>query len=118
MKFKKYLLYIVIFIILYSFYVVKVKTSFSDYSDIIVGTTFFFTLFIGYFITRQNDRYSQISDQLTTNDGYFSYLYRVTGMVPRIQGEIRETVKNHYEKIIQSGNLAYHVQHPSDSITR
>ena len=108
---------VLVFIIIYSVFVSQVHLSFSDYSDIIVGTTFFFTLFIGYFITRQNDRYSQISDQLTTNDGYFSYLYRVTSMVPRVQGEIREVVRNHYEKIIQSGNLAYHVQNPSNSIT-
>src|SRR5882724_442692 len=110
------LIAVLIFIVFYSIFVSQVNLTFSDYSDIIVGTTFFFTLFIGYFITRQNDRYSQISDQLTTNDGYFSYLYRVTGMVPRIQGEIREIVRNHYEKIIQSGNLAYHVQNPSNSI--
>ena len=109
---------VLIFVIFYSIFVSQINLTFSDYSDIIVGTTFFFTLFIGYFITRQNDRYSQISDQLTTNDGYFSYLYRVTGMVPRVQGEIHEIVKSHYEKIIQSGNLAYHVQHPSNSITR
>ena len=112
------LIAVLVFIIFYSIFVSQVNITFSDYSDIIVGTTFFFTLFIGYFITRQNDRYSEIADQLTTNDGYFSYLYRVTGMVPRIQGEIREIVQGHYEKIIQSGNLAYHVQHPSDSITR
>jgi hypothetical protein len=112
------LIAVLIFIILYSVFASEVTLTFSDYSDIIVGTTFFFTLFIGYFITRQNDRYSQIADQLTTNDGYFSYLYRVTGMVPRIQNEIRQTVHDHYEKIIQSGNLAYHVQNPSNSITR
>ena len=39
-------------------------------------------------------------------------------MVPRIQNEICEIVRSHYEKIIRSGNLAYHVQNPSDSITR
>ena len=52
-----------IFIIVYSIFVFKANFTVSDYSDIIVGTTFFFTLFIGFFITRQNDRYSEINDQ-------------------------------------------------------
>jgi hypothetical protein len=109
---------VIIFIILYSFFVLKVQITFDGYSDIIVGTTFFFTLFIGYFITRQNDRYSDISDQLTSNDGYFSYLYRITGLVPRIQSEVRDIIRDHYTKIVESKNLAYHVTHPSNTLTR
>jgi hypothetical protein len=112
------LLAVLFFVIVYSFFVIKVKISFDGYSDIIVGTTFFFTLFIGYFITRQNDRYSSISDQLTSNDGYFSYLYRITGLVPRIQKEVREIVRDHYNKIVKSNNLAYHVMNPSDTLTK
>lgn len=106
-----------LFVIVYSFFVIKVQFSVTDYSDIIVGTTFFFTLFIGYFIGRQNDRYSDISDQLTSTDGWLSYLYRITGLVPRIQGEVKEIVRNHYTKIVESGNLAYHVMHPSNTLT-
>src|SRR5579864_9034234 len=109
------ILLVILFIIVYAFFVVRVHTEVTDYSDIIVGTTFFFTLFIGYFITRQNDRYSSISDNLTSSDGWMSYLYRITGLVPRIQSEIRGIVRSHYEKIIESKDLAYHVRHPSDT---
>jgi hypothetical protein len=114
----KNILLVLIFIILYSFFVFYVKSTVENYSDIIVGTTFFFTLFIGFFITRQNDRYSAINDQLTSTDGYFSYLYRVTGLVPRIQNEVREVVRDHYTKILESNNPAYHVMHPSNTLTR
>jgi len=114
---RRSLLEVLLFIVVYGFFVIKVQVSVADYSDIIVGTTFFFTLFIGYFITRQNDRYSGISDQLTSNDGWLSYLYRITGLVPRIQVEVREIVRNHYKKIIDSGDLAYHVKHPSNTLT-
>lgn len=107
-----------VFVVAYSVFVTQVHIVVTDYSDIIVGTTFFFTLFIGYFITRQNDRYSEIADQLTSNDGYFSYLYRITGIVPRVQAEVREIVSDHYRKIIESGDLAYHVTHPSNTLTR
>ncbi len=107
----------VVFVILYSVFVFKVTYTISNYSDIIVGTTFFFTLFIGFFITRQNDRYSAINDQLTSTDGYFSYLYRITGLVPRIQAQVREIIRAHYQKIVDSKNLAYHVMNPSNTLT-
>jgi hypothetical protein len=116
MKFS--LFWAVLFIILYSVFVAKVHVVVADYSDIIIGTTFFFTLFIGYFITQQNDRYSEIADQLTTNDGYFSYFYRITSFVPRVQTEVRDIVQSHYKKIVESGDLAYHVTHPSNTITK
>jgi len=114
----KNILLVLIFIILYSFFVFYVRSTVENYSDIIVGTTFFFTLFIGFFITRQNDRYSAINDQLTSTDGYFSYLYRVTGLVPRIQNEVREVVRDHYTKILESNNPAYHVMNPSNTLTK
>lgn len=112
---------IIIFVIIYSIFTFKVQFSLdnsSNISNIIVGTTFFFALFIGFFITRQNDRYSSINDQLTSTDGYFSYLYRVTGLVPRIQKEVREIIREHYTKILESGNLAYHVMNPSNTLTK
>jgi hypothetical protein len=117
MKKGKYLLATLIFIAVYLYFVAHFKIVVNDQSDIIIGTTFFFTLFIGYFITRQNDRYSKIADNLTTNDGYFSYLYRISGMAPRIQNELREIARKHYEQILKSGDLAYHVKHPSTTIT-
>lgn len=109
---------VIAFAVIYGFFVENVHVTVGNYSDIIVGTTFFFTLFIGYFITRQNDRYSGISDQLTSNDGWFSYLYRITGLIPRIQAEVREIVRDHYTKILESKNLAYHVTHPSNTLSR
>ncbi len=112
------LLLVILFVVAYSFFVLEVQTSVQNYSDIIVGTTFFFTLFIGYFIGRQNDRYSSINDQLTSNDGYFSYLYRITGLVPRIQAQVREIIRNHYSKIIESKDSAYHIKHPSNTLTK
>lgn len=112
------LLEVLLFIVIYSFFVINVRVAVSDQSDIILGTTFFFTLFIGYFIGRQNERYSSISDQITSSDGWFSYLYRITGLVPRIQNEVRDIVRSHYMKIIETKNPAYHVTHPSVTLTR
>src|SRR5665213_2492551 len=103
----KTFLAIVAFVVAYAFFVVKVHITVDDYSDVVVATTFFFTLFSGFFITRQNDRYSDIVDMISERDGLFSSLYRIFGLVPRVQNEMREIIREHYNKIMKSNDWAY-----------
>lgn len=118
MKSRAYLaVYILVFLIGYSAYVFLVDFNIDKYSDIIVATTFFFTLFSGFFITRQNDRYTAIADEIANTDGLFSLLYRVAGAVPSVQDKVRGALKDHYQKILDSNNWAYHILNPSMTIT-
>ncbi|MCH7551953.1 hypothetical protein IIB49_00985 [Patescibacteria group bacterium] len=87
-------------------------------SELMVASVFFFALFSGFFIARQNDRYTKIIGIIAERDGLFSYLYRVFGLVPRMQSEIREIIKKHYTKILESNNWAYNEFNPSTTITR
>jgi hypothetical protein len=114
----KTVLVVVGFIVLYALFVFKVNVVVPEYSDIVVATTFFFTIFSGFFITRQNDRYSTIEEEISTSDGLFSFLYRISGLLPRIQKEVREIIREHYTKILKTGNWAYHVLNPSTTITK
>src|SRR5579863_6074437 len=109
---------LIIFLIIYSWYVFFFTFNIQDYSDIIVAVTFFFTLFSGFFITRQNDRYTSIAEEISNTDGFFSLLYRISGAVPSAQVKVREALKDHYEKILHSNNWAYHILNPSTTITR
>ncbi len=113
-----FILALLIFLVAYSLYVFLTHFNVDDYSDIIVATTFFFTLFSGFFITRQNDRYSAIADEIASTDGLFSLLYRIAGAVPRIQDTVREALRDHYQKILDTNNWAYHILNPSTTITR
>lgn len=106
------------FIILYALLVFEVNLVVPEYSDIVVATTFFFTIFSGFFITRQNERYSRIAEEVANSDGLFSFMYRISGLLPRIQKEVREIIRTHYTKIVESGNWAYHVLNPSVTLTR
>ena len=112
-----FIILLLVFLALYGLYVFLFNFDVSSYSDIIVATTFFFTLFAGYFITRQNDRYTSIADEISNTDGTFSLLYRISGAVPAVQKKVREALKNHYQKILESGNWAYHLLNPSTTIT-
>jgi len=114
---KKYTFLIIVFIILYSLFITQVKFTIKEYSEIIVASVFFFAFFAGFFIARQSNRYSRISEIISTTDGAFSFLYRISGLIPRIQDEVREVIKEHYRKIEESNNWAYHILNPSVTIT-
>jgi len=87
-------------------------------SQLAVASVFFFALFSGFFIARQNDRYNKIVDIIAERDGLFSTLYRVFMLYPRIQTEMREIIREHYAKILDNNEWAYNEFHPSTTITR
>ncbi len=115
---KLHLILILGFVIIYSLFITQIDIRINHFSEIILSTVFFFALFSGFFITRQNDRYCKIMEAISNSDGLFSYLYRVSGLVPRIQKEVREIIRDHYTKIMESNNWAYHILRPSVTITR
>jgi len=117
---KLYALLILFFIVIFSFFVFEVKFNISlDFaSQLIVASVFFFALFSGFFIARQNDRYSKIVDIIAERDGLYSTLYRVFGLIPRIQSEMREIIRAHYTRILDNNDWAYNEFHPSTTITR
>ena len=107
------------FVILYSAFTffINIPIELEVASELTVAGVFFFALFSGFFITRQNERYSKVVDIISERDGLYSYLYRVFGMVPRIQNDIREIIRKHYTKILNSNNWAYNEFNPSTTIT-
>jgi hypothetical protein len=118
MKNSFFVISVAAFLIVYSAYVFIFNFNIDSYSDIIVATTFFFTLFSGFFITRQNDRYSSIADEISNTDGLFSLLYRISSVAPSVQKKVREALKDHYQKMLDSNNWAYHILNPSNTITK
>jgi len=115
---KIHILLILIFVAVYSVFVFYVDVDTEHSSEIVLASVFFFALFSGFFINRQSERYTRIINVLAERDGAFSFLYRISGLVPRIQKEIREIVQNHYKKITDSNNWAYHELNPSTTITK
>lgn len=114
----KKVFFVLLFLVVYSWYVAKIEIKIDNYSDIIVATTFFFALFAGFFITRQNDRYTSVVEEIANTDGLFSLFYRISGVVPRVQERVREALRDHYNKILETNNWAYHILNPSTTITR
>ena len=81
-------------------------------------TTFFFSIFTGFFITRQGSRYTKIREIISNFDGKMSGTYRVAGNIsPDIQEKIGVIIKNHYEKILETKSWDYHFTHKSNTIS-
>jgi hypothetical protein len=112
------ILWLVCFVFIYSAFVyfVDVKTNYG--TEIVASSAFCFALFSAFFIARQNDRHTRISTILADRDGTFSYLYRISGLVPRIQEKVRGIIRDHYEKILANDDWAYNETHPSMTITK
>ncbi len=108
---------VIIFVALYSLFVFYFEYTFEHYAEILAATVFFFALFTGFFIARQNDRHNQVYEAIAESDGLFSYLYRTSGLIPKIQDEVRKVIREHYQKVIDSGNWAYHCFNPSTTLT-
>ena len=103
---------------LYSLYIFSVDIKTTQGKEIVASAVFFYALFSGFFIARQNERHTRIAGILADRDGAFSHLYRISEFIPKIQKEVREIIRNHYEKILESNNWAYHELNPSMTITR
>jgi|GEM_PF-411850 len=110
-------LLIIGFIVCYSLYVFLINITIDAYGELIAAIVFFFALFAGFFIARQNERFNDIDETVSKESAIFSYLYRVSGLIPEIQDQIREIVMNHCQKIKESKNWAYHTENPSTTIT-
>ncbi len=82
-------------------------------------TTFFFSIFTGFFITRQGNRYTKIREILGTFDGKMSGIYRAAGNVSlKIQQDSGAIIKDHYQKILETKMWNYHFVNKSSTITQ
>jgi len=107
------------FIIIYSFFVFSSSpdVELDVANQLAVASVFFFALFSGFFISRQNDRYNKIIDVIAERDGLYSFFYRVFGMLPRVQAQMSRLIRDHYSKISDSANWAYNEFNPSTTIS-
>lgn len=108
----------IVFIGLTYFYF-KYNVGFSTTDKIFITiTTFFFSIFTGFFIARQGNRYTKIREVISTFDGKLSSIYRASQNInPQIQEKIGLVIKNHYTLILQNKAWNYHFINKSNTIS-
>lgn len=97
----------------------RVDFSLEDLDKIYITiTTFFFSIFMGFFISRQGSRYTKIRETISAFDGKLSSVYRASqNMSPKLQLRIGEVIKSHYQAMIDSQQWNYHFVNKSNTIS-
>lgn len=116
-EFEVNLITVAFFIILAGFYYFEFANV--ENASIYTGmATFLFAIFLTYFITRQNNRFSKIRMEIAANDGNFSTVYRVfRNFGLEVQKEAGGIISTHYKKILKTHNWLYHTQYKSSTLT-
>lgn len=91
----------------------------GEFDKIFVSlATFLFTIFTGFFISNQTNRYGKIRDTLSQYDGKMSGIYRAAmSYGEEGQRKIGEIISAYYKKIVDSKAWDYHFNNKSTTIT-
>jgi hypothetical protein len=72
-------------------------------------TTFFFSIFTGFFISRQGARYSKLREIISTFDGKLASVYRASQNVSaEIHADTGRIIRTHYERILRDQSWEHH----------
>lgn len=81
-------------------------------------STFLFSVFNGFFISRQSSRYSEIRNSLSRFDADMSVIYRESSHLSQEEHSyIGSTLKDYYTTILQKKDWAYYFTHKSTLIS-
>lgn len=104
----------IIFIGLY--YFIPAKGSLDK--TFITISTFVFTIFTGFFISRQGNRYSEIRKSVSSIDGNFSSIYRSSGHLGiETQEKTGQIIKIYYQNILDSKIWNYNLKNKTSTLT-
>lgn len=98
------------------YYTLPVQTTYDSEMFLTIAS-FLFAIFVGFFISRQGDRYSKIQELISEFDGNMSAMYRSAGhLVKSVQPKIQEIITNHYSLILKHRAWDYHFTHKSTTL--
>src|SRR3989344_8256669 len=111
-------LFVVLFLLLiYGYYYLDFGGGEIDRVFITI-TTFVFSMFAGFFITRQSNRYTKIREIISSFDGKLSGCYRAAvNISPKVHEDIGSILKAHYEKVVETKRWDYHLANRSNTIS-
>ena len=82
------------------------------------ASSLFFTIFSGFFISLQSERYRAIREKTANFDGSMSFLYRAFGNFGHSeQEEARVILKGHYLPILETHSWDYSLSHKTSTLS-
>ena len=116
---KNYFTLALIFIVLPALSVAYYVIQFGELVDrlFLSVSTFLFSIFAGFFITRQGTRFNKVRETVNKFDGLMSSIYRTSGHISaELQKEIGKVILAHYKKIASTKQWSYHFEHKSSTL--
>lgn len=116
---KKIKLFSIIVLTFSGLFLVFYLTPFSSSFDktFITISTFVFTVFTGFFISRQGNRYSEIRKSVSSVDGNFSSIYRSFGHLGEsAQKKAGQIIEIYYSSILESKVWNYNFTHKTTTL--
>lgn len=113
---KNYIIWFLLLIVFPTFSALYYFVSFGEAVDrtFLSISTFLFSIFTGFFISRQASRFNRVRDLVTRFDGVMSNIYRTSAHVSNdLQKSIGKVVQSHYKKVFSTKKWDYHFSHKS-----
>jgi hypothetical protein len=106
-------------LVIFAYLYFKLPQTFPQIDKVYITiTTFFFSIFTGFFISQQMARYSKIRETISNFDGKMSSIYRSSENISAdIHKEIGEVITKHYKVMVATGEWNYHLNHKSNTIS-
>ncbi len=102
-------LLLVAFVFLCGFFYTTPMGSENTDRVFITISTFFFSIFTGFFISRQGARYSKLREIISTFDGKLSSVYRASQNVsPEVQADAARIISAHYQRVLHDRSWEHH----------
>ncbi len=117
---KNIFILILIFVVLPALSFVYYEFSFGEPVDrvFLSVSTFLFSIFTGFFISRQGNRFNKVRETVTKFDGLMSNIYRTSSHIStELQKEIGKGLTAHYKKIFSTNKWDYHFEHKSVTLS-
>lgn len=111
------------FVLLGLFAVFFFYNGFFDFSSnglnsvYLTVSTFLFSVFNGFFISRQSSRYSEIRNNLSRFDADMTIVYRESSHLEKEEHDhVGHIIREHYEMLLKKKDWTYYFTHKSDLI--
>lgn len=116
---KNYFIWLLLLIVLPLLSALYYFISFGEAVDrtFLSISTFLFSIFTGFFISRQAARFNRVRDLVTRFDGVMSNIFRTSSHISdELQTAIGKTIRSHYKKVFSTKKWDYHFDQKSTTL--
>lgn len=107
-----------LFILLALVYFIFVFDQIGSYEIFLTVASFLFAIFTGFFISRQEKRYTTIRDLIAQYDGGMTSIFRESQHISkRLSHRIHDIVETHYQTMLKKKTWDWHFTHKSITVS-